>query len=207
MIKAILFDLDGVLVDACRMHQVSFNRALMDVAGFSIGEDEHISYFNGLPTKKKLEALIKEGRVKEKDKEEIFSLKQKYTIEEIPNTIFPSYHKQKMHERIKRMGIEEVCVTNSIQKTAELMLIASLQLQYMKFLISNEDVAAAKPSPEGYRLAMERLSMDPGDVLIVEDSPHGIEAAKASGGHVLSVKGHEEVVWETIEEELDRYGN
>mgnify|MGYP000288861841 CR=1 FL=1 len=57
MIKAILYDLDGVLVDATEWHYESLNDALKDVAGFIIKRDEHISTFNGIPTIKKLEIL------------------------------------------------------------------------------------------------------------------------------------------------------
>ncbi len=50
MIKCILYDLDGVLVDATEWHYESLNYALKDVAGFIIKRDEHISTFNGIPT-------------------------------------------------------------------------------------------------------------------------------------------------------------
>ena len=52
MIKAILYDLDGVLVDATEWHYESLNIALKEIAGFIIERDEHISTFNGIPTKK-----------------------------------------------------------------------------------------------------------------------------------------------------------
>ena len=64
MIKAILYDLDGVLVDATEWHYESLNDALKDVAGFIIKRDEHISTFNGIPTMKKLEILHDQGRLK-----------------------------------------------------------------------------------------------------------------------------------------------
>ena len=57
MIKAILYDLDGVLVDATEWHYESLNAALKEVCGFVIKRDEHISTFNGIPTIKKLEIL------------------------------------------------------------------------------------------------------------------------------------------------------
>ena len=63
MIKCILYDLDGVLVDATEWHYESLNDALKDVAGFIIKRDEHISTFNGIPTMKKLEILHNQGRL------------------------------------------------------------------------------------------------------------------------------------------------
>jgi beta-phosphoglucomutase len=53
MIKAILYDLDGVLVDTTEWHYDALNEALMEVAGFTIERNEHLNIFNGLPTKKK----------------------------------------------------------------------------------------------------------------------------------------------------------
>ena len=61
MIKAILYDLDGVLVDATEWHYESLNAALKEVCGFIINRDEHVSTFNGIPTIKKLEILHEQG--------------------------------------------------------------------------------------------------------------------------------------------------
>ena len=55
--QSVLFDLDGVLVDACDWHYLSLNRALEEVVGFSIDREEHTTTYNGLPTKVKLEML------------------------------------------------------------------------------------------------------------------------------------------------------
>ena len=63
MIKAILYDLDGVLVNATEWHYESLNLALKEIAGFEIGRDEHISTFNGIPTNTKLDILNKQGRL------------------------------------------------------------------------------------------------------------------------------------------------
>ena len=59
----IIFDLDGVLVDACEWHKIALNEALKEVAGFEIGEEEHKSTFNGLPTKVKLKMLTDSNRL------------------------------------------------------------------------------------------------------------------------------------------------
>ena len=68
----------------------------------------------------------------------------------------------------------------------------------MKFVISNQDIAHPKPCAEGYIVAMVRLSVLPQDVLIVEDSPKGIQAAESTGAHVLKVANAAEVTWRAI---------
>ena len=73
--KCVLFDLDGVLVDACDWHYESLNRALNEVMGFTISRRDHISTYNGLPTNVKLDLLKVDSRVRPT----IWKKKQDYT--------------------------------------------------------------------------------------------------------------------------------
>ena len=66
------------------------------------------------------------------------------------------------------------------------------------FLISNEDVSSPKPSPEGYKIAIERLDLNLKECMIVEDSPKGIDAAHKSGSNVYEVSGYFEVTLENV---------
>ena len=75
---------------------------------------------------------------------------------------------------------------------------------YFEFLISNEDVKRAKPDPEIYHKALERLGCKPQEVVIVEDAPHGIESGRRSGGHVCEVSGFPEVDYFRIKGFIDR---
>ena len=197
-IKAILYDLNGVLVDACDWHYHSLNRALKEVVGFEISRDDHINIYNGLPTRKKL-SLLGIDNNKTKD---IFDKKQKYTIETVNKMAHNSPQKRRLHEFTKLIGIKSCCVTNAIRKTAELMLKNTGQLEYMEFVVSNEDVENNKPSPECYMLAMSKLKLLPKECLIIEDSPKGVEAAEATGAHVLEVDNATQVHCNTIKQEL-----
>jgi beta-phosphoglucomutase-like phosphatase (HAD superfamily) len=60
-------------------------------------------------------------------------------------------------------------------------------------IVGNDEVTKPKPDPEIYIHAMKRLSLTPEEVIIVEDSPHGIEAGRASGAEVRIVRGVEDV--------------
>ena len=203
MIKAILYDLDGVLVDATEWHYESLNLALEQVKGFQIKRDEHIATFNGLPTMRKLEILFDQGRVKKDDFDLIWQKKQDKTIEVIKNSAFVDPNKIRLHNATK--SYKRVCVTNSIRETALLMLEETGQLEFMDFVISNEDVSSPKPSPEGYVQAINRLELKPEECMIVEDSPKGIEAAKKSGAHTCEVSGYNEVTLENILSKLNYY--
>ena len=86
------------------------------------------------------------------------------------------------------------------------MLEKTGQLQYMDFVISNEDVSSPKPSPEGYNIAIEKLNLQPKECMIVEDAPKGIEAAKQTGANVYEVSGYNEVTLENILTKINYFG-
>lgn len=203
MIKAILYDLDGVLVNATEWHYESLNLALKEIAGFEIGRDEHLSTFNGIPTNTKLDILNKQGRLQKEQFQQIWDLKQEKTFEVINNTAFIDNVKIRLHEGTS--NIRKVCVTNSISKSAKLMLEKTGQLKYMEFVISNEDVWCPKPYPEGYIKAMIRLDLHPDECMVVEDSPKGLEAAKWSGANVYEVKGYHDVTLENVLTKINYY--
>ena len=196
MIKAILYDLDGVLVDATEWHYESLNEALKEISGFEISRLEHIQTFNGLPTIKKLEILHEQNLVKKEDFDVIWDLKQSKTNEIIEKTASNDETKLRLHEGTKKF--KKICVTNSIRQTAVLMLDKTGQLPFMDHVISNEDVSDPKPNPEGYLKAINFLQLQPNQCLIVEDSPKGIEAAKKSNSHVYEVKGYHDVTLENV---------
>lgn len=80
MIKAVLFDMDGVLIDAKDWHYDALNRAL-SLFGMPIERDAHLSTYDGLPTKRKLEILSKTRRLPKRLHPFINSLKQDFTAE------------------------------------------------------------------------------------------------------------------------------
>ena len=203
MIKAILYDLDGVLVDATEWHYESLNIALKEVAGFIIERNEHISTFNGIPTKKKMEILNEQNRLSLNLFQEVWDKKQEKTKEVIERSASIDQNKIRLHNNTKNM--KKACITNSIRETAMLMLEKTGQLEFMDFVISNEDVTEPKPSPEGYNLAMKRLKLEPHECMIVEDAPKGIEAAKLSGANVYEVNGFYDVSLENILQKLNYF--
>ena len=78
-------------------------------------------------------------------------------------------------------GIKLAVVTNSIRETAEFMLKYSGIIHYFDLIITNEDVANQKPSPDCYLQAMSRLNLEPDSVVVIEDGIYGIESAQSAG--------------------------
>jgi HAD superfamily hydrolase (TIGR01509 family) len=212
-IAAVLFDLDGVLVDACDWHYHALNRALNEISGIEISRVSHEKNFNGLPTKTKLSMLKDLGGVAEKDMPAIWKLKQKYTTDVINEMAKPDPTKIAIHKWLssKMMGI--YCVTNSIRETTRLMLDKTGQLKYIRTnIISNEDVTNPKPHAEGYikamldnasRMRFNLIALKPSQFLIVEDSDKGYQAAKQTGAHVWRVANAQEVTLENLRMKLD----
>ena len=192
MIKAVLFDLDGVLVDMPDGHYEALNKALK-LFGAKIEKDEHVSYFNGLPTRKKICRLEELGRLPAGLTETVNSIKQKYTKEIIPKYCIPDYSKIIMLKHLKKRGYKIGCCSNSVRETLHLMLKCAQLFEYFDLIIGNDEVKNSKPHPEIYLHAFNRLKVKPHEVIIVEDSPHGIAAAKASMANVYEVKGVQDV--------------
>ncbi len=188
MIKAILFDLDGVLCSCVEIHKIAFNNSLKSVVGFELTDEEHLSQFNGLPTKKKLQKLLSQGRIQEYQMDQIWNAKQEATILAIKQELKVDDTKRDMLRYLHNMDYKLACVTNSITETAGLMLTLTGQLEFLDLLVSNEMIRYPKPHPEGYINAMVKLNSLPSETIIVEDSPVGLQAAEQTGAHVWKVK-------------------
>lgn len=176
MIRAILFDLDGVLVDACDWHYIALNRALEEVIGCSISREDHITTYNGLPTKVKLDML----GLDEDQSNRVWQLKQDYTFDIIRENSKVQIEKIKLHMLLHFENIKIVCVTNSIRETTTEMLKQTGQLEFFDLIVANEDVNNNKPHPDCYNFAVQSLQLSPSECIIVEDSSKGLEAARAS---------------------------
>lgn len=191
-VAAILFDLDGVLVDATEWHYAALNRALA-LFGFAVTRYEHLAGYNGLPTRTKLEMLSVEKGFPRYLHRLVNQLKQQYTQDEILRNCWPSFDKEYMLSRLKREGYRLAVCTNSIRASAELMLDRAGIAKYFEFVVCNEDIDKPKPDPAIYQLGMKKLGLPPERVMIVEDAPHGVEAALRSGAHVCQVSGFDDV--------------
>ena len=201
-IKLVIFDLDGVLVDACEWHRQALNMSLLEVCNYKIPKKEHYRNFNGIPTKIKLKKLSEIGILKISDHKKVYDLKQKYTIDIIKKRAIKREEKIHMINKLKSLGIIVACFTNSIRKTANLMLEKTGILDLFDFTLTNEDVCFPKPDPEGYNFLVNKFNCFPEEVIIVEDSPKGLEAARSSLCNIIQVKNPEEVNFEIFKEYL-----
>jgi beta-phosphoglucomutase len=202
-ISCVLFDLDGVLVDATEWHYVALNRALA-LFGFDITRYEHLSDYNGLPTRKKLQMLSVEKGLPQALHDTLSRLKQVYTRDEILTRCRPVFEKEYMLSRLRKEGYRMAVCSNSIRESLRMMVQQSGLETYFEFLVSNEDVSRPKPNPEIYATAMTRMGVRPTETIIVEDSLHGLEAARRSGAHICQVSGFADVDYFRVRSAIDR---
>jgi beta-phosphoglucomutase len=188
-VLAVLFDLDGVLVDACDWHYESLNIALAEAGFHPISRAEHLSTYNGLPTRVKLGMMGIQGE----EAASVERSKQNHTLEVISRMAAPMREKIELHLHLKSLGLKTACVTNSIRMTAEEMLRRTGQLELVDFVVANEDVARNKPHPDPYLHAMKIMGVPPEKCVCVEDSEKGEASARASGGMIWKVRGTEDV--------------
>lgn len=202
-IKAILFDLDGVLVNSRILHYETFRDALQEVCpSISLSWAEHERDFDGLSTKRKLQILVEKGQITEEQSERIFQIKQDKTIMNLPFLVKPRESLRLLLITLNNQGFRLFCCSNSIRNTLDLTLHLLNISEFFEATYSNEDVQNPKPSPEIYQKAMKDSYLIPSDCLIVEDSPVGKKAAYASGAYVLEVEDPEDVSLVLLRETL-----
>jgi len=191
-IKAVIFDLDGVLVEAKDWHYEALNLALA-VFGCDITYEEHLSTYDGLPTKMKLKMLNENKNFPLELSELVYDLKQIYTNEFFSTRCFPDFSQDYLFKKLKEKNIKTAVASNSITATVDQAMIGLDIRKYIEFSLSNEDVKKPKPDPEIYIKAIDMLGFKPAECVIVEDNINGINAAKASGAHCLEVQEVEDV--------------
>ncbi|MFO0922756.1 MAG: HAD family phosphatase [Pirellulales bacterium] len=200
-IKAVVFDMDGVLIDAREWHFEALNRAL-GLFGYTIPHDVHETRFDGLPTKTKLEMLSQETSLPRGLHEFVNRMKQIYTGQIIEEKLAPRKQHVDALLRLKQEGYKLAVASNSIRSTITKMMERSHLASFLDFYLSNEDVTQPKPSPQIYLKAMCMAGVTADECLVLEDSPFGLRAAHESGAHVLQVQSVDDVYYGAIKDRI-----
>ena len=189
MIKLIIFDLDGVLVDARELHYDALNRALASFdEKFVINREEHLSTYDGLPTNKKIELLIKDKCFPKDSSNELWKRKQFNTSKIISEELTTDERIASILKKLKDQNFSICVASNSIRETVKMMLLKKGLMRHIDFFYSNQDVLKPKPSSEIYLKCMIKAGVDPKQTVIVEDSHIGRKAAINSGAYLCAVR-------------------
>jgi len=191
IIKALLFDLDGVLTDTSELHFLAWKRLAEEEGILFTPEDNEA--LRGVSRRESLNLLLKGRQVSEEQAYEMMERKNGYYVELVrqmtPANLLPGA--REMIEEIRRLGLKQAIVSSS--KNAWLVL-ERLQIgDIFDVVIDGNSPARSKPHPDLFLLAAHALGVDPRNCLVVEDAQAGVEAAHAAGMKALGLGPRERV--------------
>lgn len=205
-IKAILFDMDGVLIDAKEWHYEALNEALK-LFGLEISRYDHLHTFDGLPTRVKLKMLSEQYYLPKDLHELINQVKQNNTIQKVNEKCRPMFQHEYALSRLKKDNYKIAVCSNSIRDTIINMMKRAELYGYIDIIVSNEDVKKAKPDPEMYNFAIRKFGLKPNECLVIEDNPNGVKAGLLSGAYVLQVESVYDVNYANIHGKIKEVEN
>lgn len=200
MIKLVVFDLDGVLIDSKDLHYQALNLAIARVnPEWSIPYEDHLAFYNGNPTRVKLDILSKKYLdISEADKQKIADKKQEIT-QILLDSIKIDQDLVSLFNNLSKDGYKIAVASNSVRDTVKTVLNKIGVYEIVDLILSNEDVKDPKPSPEIYNSCMKYFGVAPDQTVIFEDSEIGLAAAHASGAKAVLVSNRKSVNKEFIE--------
>lgn len=181
MIKACIFDLDGVIVDTAKYHFVAWRR-LANELGFDFDESFNES-LKGVSRMKSLELILELGGVElnESEKQAWATKKNdwyKVFIQQMtPQEILPGVVNFLDQLKATQIGIG----LGSASKNAVPILKQIELFDYFDVIIDGTKTTKGKPDPQVFELGAEGLQVDPKSCIVFEDAPKGIKAALAGG--------------------------
>jgi beta-phosphoglucomutase-like phosphatase (HAD superfamily)/dTDP-glucose pyrophosphorylase len=199
MIKAIIFDLDGVLVETKDIHFEALNLAIKKICKINnpISYKDHLNLYDGLPTKEKLKIFFKKKL--SKDKINKISLeKQKVTSNLIKKKIVYNDRIFRIFKSLYNKGYDLCVASNAIKSTVNTCLNILKIKKFIKYSLSNNDIKNPKPHPEIYLKLFIQLGLSPKDTVIIEDSYYGLKAARESGANVFQLNNSEELRYKDL---------
>ena len=200
VINAIVFDLDGTLVETRDLHKEALNEALRCVAGtlFVISEEEHKTEYDGLSTAQKLKKLNAVKNLNPELNKAIWARKQELTNEMVSKTVKPDGRIISVIAELKRLGFPIGVASNCIRSSVDLILKCLGIYDLVDLSVSSDDVEFAKPAPDIYLKAAACFGIPPGELLVVEDAPFGWQAAVMVGARLLRIASPADVTLQLL---------
>ncbi len=193
--KGIIFDLDGVIVDTAKFHFIAWRKLANDL-GFDITEEQN-EQLKGVSRVHSLQKILKWGEMElseEEFQQQTTKKNENYLsyVEKMDDSeILPGVRKVIDHLTEKNIPF----ALGSASKNAPLILEKIGLYEKFDAVVDGNDVSKAKPSPEVFLVAAEKLGLAPEDCIVFEDSVAGIQAA--NNAKMLSIGiGEKEVLHE-----------
>lgn len=196
-IKAVLWDMDGTLVNSEHLHALAVREILGPYfAGFTGDVNEIEKRCTGLSDVQLIDFLSQFCDIKI-DLAEFLERKNRHLIDifskaDMKRVLIPEI--EGFLKEIKEQKLKLALVTSSEKDIADYLLEQLNLRQYFNLILTRQETVITKPSPAPYLMAMEKLLLSPQQCLIFEDSEVGLEAAKASGAAFYQVKWFHELL-------------
>ena len=188
MIKAVLFDLDGVLVSTDQYHYQSWKK-LSDEEGFDFFDQEFNDKFRGVARMECVEIITKASgkNYSSEQKQELADRKNRYFVESLlsvtTEVLLPGALST-LHE-LKSRGIKTAVASNSRNAVT---IIRQVKIEHLlDAIVDGHQIENSKPDPEVFLLAAKNVGVSPNYCLVVEDAVAGIESAKRAGMKILGI--------------------
>ena len=191
--KAVIFDMDGVLVDSQPYH---FKADIDTMAEYGVIKDQKFyEAFAGTLTDNRMRTL-RDMFGLDVPAEELIEKREKMILDIMANEdIKPVSGIPELLRSIKALGLKTAVASSSGIELIKLVLDRLGIAVYFDSITSGNDVKRGKPSPDIFLLAAERIGAEPSECLVVEDSENGVRAAKAAGmtalGYVNPTSGYQ----------------
>jgi HAD superfamily hydrolase (TIGR01509 family) len=203
MNKAIIFDLDGVLIDSKEIHFNALNLALANVdKKYIISRNDQDTTFEGLTTYSKLNILTYTRGLPRALHKSIWEEKQRFSTAMF-SSVSVDAELVNLLKYIKSQGILVGVASNSIRATLDGCLKALGIKDLIDHSLSNEDVNFPKPNPEIYVNCMTDLDVTPDSVIIFEDSEIGREAASSSNAKLEPIENRSSLTFDRIQKAVE----
>jgi beta-phosphoglucomutase len=192
--RAVLFDFDGVIADTENVHVAAWQRTFGAMGWLE--SDETCVRAAEIDDRAFVREVFDRRKVDGGDVDGWVARKQELTLQLLADSpkIYPGVARLVGNLQGKvRLGV----VTTTWRSNVEAVLRASGLAEAFEFIVAKEDVKAPKPSPQGYRLALAKLGPPALDVVVLEDSPSGLQAARKAGLKVVAV-GHRRPIGEWV---------
>jgi beta-phosphoglucomutase len=193
MIKACIFDLDGVIVDTAHYHFLAWQRLAHELGvEFTETDNERLK---GVSRMRSLEIILEIGKiqVEEAKKEALATKKNAWFVDYVnairPEEIFPGV--KELIGSLKSRGLKIALASSSknAHRVTELLNIQSL----FDVMVDGTMITHSKPDPEIFLLAASKLNIVPSSCVVFEDAEAGVEAALAAGMRCVGVGSPEQL--------------
>lgn len=190
-IKALLFDLDGTLIDSEFFHYECWNEILNE-SGISLTYDDWLKNYAGVPLPTNAKNLIERYHITA-DLAQIIERREKLTLERLKTkdvNLMP--YVEGFLKEFSEKGYTMALVTSSPRQDVDAIFKRNGIGSYFKMIITRSDVTKSKPDPESYLVCCEKLSLAAEECLVFEDTINGVRSAKAAGLTCFAVQSNSE---------------